>query len=319
VNPYVFLVGCPRSGTTLLGRMGDAHPELAIIHETRWVADWYEKRTGLSREGHVTPELVERLAEHPRFAKLGIDRAEVQGLLADRGGPVRYGDFITALFDLYGERRDKRLVGDKTPRYVRSIPTLSELWPHAKFVHLIRDGRDVCLSVLDWRKGASNFPTWDQDPVSTTALWWEWQVRLGREAGAALGHDRYHELRYESLLAGPGQECARLCDFLGLAYDQAMLRFHQGRMRDDPGLDAKKSWRPLTAGLRNWGEQMAPGDVALFEAAAGPLLDELGYARAAISPHDEQVEQAAQLRHAFVDQVRSRRRAVPKAWESARV
>jgi hypothetical protein len=317
MNPYVFFVGCPRSGTTLVGRMGDAHPKLAVIHETRWIADWYEKRRGLSPEHHVTPVLLELLAGHPRFAKLGIDPEAVHGLLAARDGPVRYGEFITALFDLYGEGRGKRLVGDKTPRYVRSIPTLSRLWPGAKFVHLIRDGRDVCLSVLDWKKGASNFSTWEDDPVSTTALWWEWQVRLGREAGAGLGPQRYLELRYESLLAAPEQMCAELCDFLGLAYDPSMLRFHEGRTRDDPGLDPKKAWRPLTAGLRSWREQMAPGDVSRFEASAGPLLDQLGYGRATSSPPGDRAGHATRLRRAFEDQLRSRRRAVPEAWESA--
>ena len=316
MNPYAFFVGCPRSGTTLLGRIGDAHPELAVIHETRWIADRWEKGTGLTREGHVTPVLLASLREHPRFAKLGIDPAMVGGLLAAGDEPVTYADFVTTLFDLCGELRHKRLVGDKTPRYVRSIPTLSKLWPHAKFVHLIRDGRDVCLSVLEWRKGAPNFSTWDEDPVSTTAFWWEWQVRLGREAGAALGPDRYHELRYESLVADPERECVTLCGFLGLRYDPAMLRFHEARMREDPGLDAKRAWRPVTSGLRAWESQLPVADVVRFEAAAGPLLNELGYARAAPSPPDEQVERAQRLRRAFADDVRSRRRPVPAAWGS---
>jgi hypothetical protein len=315
MNPYAFFVGCPRSGTTLLGRIGDAHPELAVIHETRWIADWWENRTGLTREGHITPTLLARLREHPRFAKLGIDPSAIAGVLVGEGAPVTYGDFVTALFDLYGDLRHKRLVGDKTPKYVRSIPSLGELWPHAKFVHLLRDGRDVCLSVLDWRKGAPKFSTWEEDAVSTAALWWEWQVRLGREAGAALGADRYYELQYESLVADPERECAALCGFLGLRYDGAMLRFHEGRIREGPGLDAKKAWRPVTAGLRSWREQMAPGDVARFEAAAGLLLDELGYQCAEGSVSDEDVERAARLREAFAHDVRARHRPVPEAWE----
>jgi hypothetical protein len=154
VNPYVFFVGCPRSGNTLLGRIGDAHPELAIINQTRWIAEW-AVRTG--SPGHVSAGLLRPLREDRHFAKLGIDPAAVDRLLAVEDGPVTYGGFVAALFDLYGELRHKSLVGDKTPKYVRWIPTLSELWPDAKFVHLIRDGRDVCLSVLDWRKGGVAF------------------------------------------------------------------------------------------------------------------------------------------------------------------
>jgi hypothetical protein len=314
MNPYTFFVGCPRSGTTLLGRIGDAHPELAVIHETRWIADFFQRRVGLTPDGLVTPELLERLREHSRFDKLGLEPGELEPALRDGGRPVPYAQFVSSLFDLYGRRHGKRLVGDKTPRYVRAVPTLSALWPEAKFVHLIRDGRDVCLSVLDWRKGAPRYSSWEEDPVSTTALWWEWQVRLGREGGAALGPERYHELRYEDLVAEPERECAALCAFLGIAYDEAMLRFHEGREVDDPGLDAKKAWRPVTGGLRSWRSELPAEDAARFDAAAGGLLDELGYPRA---PSNGAGGDATRLRAAFAADVRERGRPLPAGWEQA--
>jgi hypothetical protein len=316
VNPYAFFVGCPRSGTTLLGRIGDAHPDLAVIHETRWIPDWWERRSGLTPEGHVTPRLIERLREHPRFVKLEVDPAAVNRLLDESDRPITYADFVAGLFDLFGAARHKRLVGDKTPRYVRSIPTLSDLWPRAKFVHLLRDGRDVCLSVLDWKKGATNFSTWREDPVSTTALWWEWQVRLGREAGRALGPARYYELRYEALVADPEAETAKLCAFLGLRFDAGMLRFHEGRMRDDPRMDAKKAWRPVTPRLRAWEAELPPPDVARFEAAAGALLQELGYPLAVAAPRHEDVAGADRLRDVFAAEIRARGRPLPGQWRA---
>jgi hypothetical protein len=309
VNPYVFFVGCPRSGTTLLGRIADAHPRLAVIHETRWIASLYKKRRGLTADGAVTPELLEYLREHPRFAKLGVDPRSLEGLLR-RDPPVPYADFVAALFDLYGAQRDKPLVGDKTPRYVRDLPTLHELWPQAKFVHLIRDGRDVCLSVLDWRKGAPRFTTWDEDAVSTTALWWEWNVQLGREAGALLGPERYRELRYEALVTEPERECRALCGFLGLRHDAAMLRFHQARTPDD----TSHPWGPVTAGLRSWREEMPAEDVGHFEAAAGDLLSDLGYERASGRPRAEHVDRARRYRAAFERDLRRRGSALPEAW-----
>jgi hypothetical protein len=316
VNPYVFILGCPRSGTTLLGRIGDAHPQLAVIHETRWIAGWYKRRLGLTPEGDVTPELVERLREHKRFPTLGLDPSVLDGLLGGEQ-PVHYADFVAALFDLYGEQRGKALVGDKTPRYVRNIPTLHALWPHTRFVHLIRDGRDVCLSVLDWRKGAPKFPTWDEDPVSTTALWWEWNVKLGLEAAALLGPERYYELRYEGLVTDAETECRALCGFLELPYDAAMLRFHEGRTVDDASLDAKKAWRPVTSGLRSWRTDMAEEDVVRFEAAAGPLLEELGYERAGSPPRREHVVRARRHRASFERHLRRRGSAVPATWAGA--
>jgi hypothetical protein len=315
VNPYVFFVGCPRSGNTLVQRLADAHPELAVVHGTRWIARWYERRIALTEDGRVTADLLERLLRHKRFKALEMEPNDLMRLYWENPA-APYSDFVTALFDRFGERHGKRLVGDKSPEYVRSIPTLHSLWPKVRFVHTIRDGRDVCLSVAEWRKGATRFPTWDSDPVATTAVWWDRNVRLAREAGRRLGVGLYHELRYEALVADPAGECARLCAFLEIPYDEAMLRFHQGKSRSEPGLDAKKAWLPVTRGLRTWRLQMPPTDVAFFEAAAGDLLDELGYPRGTASISEEEIERGSRVRDAYVDRALSRGRPVPDAWGS---
>ena len=313
MNPYVFIVGCARSGNTLVQRLADAHPELAVMHGTRWIAPWYEGRTGLTEDGHVTRELVERLPRHKRFKALEIGPRDLARLYGEKQA-VRYADFVTALFDRFGEQRGKHLVGDKTPEYVSSLPTLHSLWPEAKFVHVIRDGRDVCLSVADWGKGATRLPTWDDDPVATTAVWWDRNVRLAREEGERLGAALYHEVRYEALVADPAGQCARLCRFLEIPYDDAMLRFHQGRTRSEPGLDPKKAWLPVTRGLRSWRSQMPSGDVARFEATAGDLLDELGYVRGALSLSEAEVGRGAWVRETYARGARSRGRPIPEAW-----
>jgi Sulfotransferase family len=314
MNPYVFFVGCARSGNTLVQRLADAHPELAVMHGTRWIARWHEKRIGVTADGDVTAELVERLPRHERFKALEIQPEELTRVYRENQG-VSYAAFVSALFDRFGKRRGKQLVGDKTPEYVKSIRTLHMLWPGAKFVHIIRDGRDVCLSVAEWRKGATRFPTWHDDPVATTAVWWDLNVRLAREAGRQLGPDLYYELRYEALVADAAGECARMCAFLEIPYDDAMLRFHEGRTRSEPGLDAKKAWLPVTAGLRTWRSEMPPADIVRFEAAAGDLLDELGYTRGAASLSENELERAARVRDAYANRARARGRPLPEAWE----
>src|SRR3712207_6135656 len=156
MNPYVFIVGCPRSGTTLLQRMVDAHPDIAITRQSRFIPNYYEKRKGLTPDGLVTPDLVDRLIEERRFKNLQIDREELESLAGSGEQEVSFESFVAGIFDHYGKVQGKRLVGDKTPRYVRSIPTLHELWPEARFVHIIRDGRDVCLSMMNWKKADSS-------------------------------------------------------------------------------------------------------------------------------------------------------------------
>ena len=115
--------------------------------------------------------------------------------------------------------------------------------------------------------------------MATAALWWEWQVRLGREAGASLGPQLYQEVRYEALVGDTAGELEPLCAFLDISFDRAMLDYHQGRQRSDRGLSAKSAWLPPTPGLRDWKTQMGPEDAERFEAVAGDLLDELGYPR----------------------------------------
>ena len=314
MTPFVFLVGCARSGTTLLQRVADAHPRIAISPETHWITDSFRDKHWLGPQGRVTTEQVASMVEHKRFRQFEFTREQFQGLLGS-GEPVSYCQFLEGLFGLYGRIKGKGLVGNKTPAYVRRIPTLHSHWPEAKFVHLIRDGRDVCLSVVNWNhayKTAGRYSIWTEDPVTTTALWWERKVRLGRQGGPLLGRALYYQMRYEGLVSHPGNACARLCEFLRLPYDEAMLRFHEGRRRDEPGLDAKKAWLPITPGLRNWRTQMPPEDIERFEAAAGELLDELGYPRAFPRPAPQCLEHAARLREAFTRELHLRKAVAPE-------
>jgi len=316
MNPYVFIVGCSRSGTTLLQRLINAHSQIAITPESHWICRLFKQDRGLTQEGVVTPELIPLLLEdlNPRFVRLNIGQEELLKLLAsDR--PVRYASFISGIFDLYGKAKGKELVGNKTPGFVRKIRTLHALWPQARVVHLVRDGRDVCLSMINRPLHNVNrgpLYTWAQDPVTTAGLWWEWSVKLGRQAGNSLGSAQYYEMRYESLVAQAAKECAALCVFLGLPYQEVMLRFHEGRKRAAPPSDAKHAWlpstedesefrlRPITGGLRDWRSQMPREDLEKFEAAAGGLLDELGYARAFQRLRPKRLEDASRIRESFV-------------------
>ena len=298
-NPCVFIVGCPRSGTTLFRHIVSAHPHIVITPEAQWIPVWFEERKGLTRDGLVTPELIPELLAHDKFALFRLGSEDLLSLVGN-GQPISYASFVTGIFNLYGKARSKELVGNKTPDSVRRMGTLRALWPEARFVHLIRDGRDVALSLMDWpsvrNKKPGTFPTWKDDPVSTSALWWELNVRWGREDGEWLGPELYREMRYESLVAHPAEECAALCDFLGLEYDEAMLQYHEAFEEADASPGVGHDRQPITSGLRNWRSQMPADDVERFEAAAGALLDELGYPRAFAHPRPVAVEHSSQVR-----------------------
>jgi hypothetical protein len=310
MNPFLFIVGCPRSGTTLLQRMINAHSQIAVIPETHWIPR-LQKEYG---EGPVSQELVSNLLVDRRFPKLGIQPWE---LLQPECKQLSYSDFVTFVFDLYGMKKQKLLAGDKTPGYAREIPLLHRLWPRAKFIHLMRDGRDVCLSVSGWRKFPDlekRFETWKENPVSTIALWWMWHVRLAREAGKALSPDLYCEAKYENLVSHPEEECARLCKFLGVPYEEQMLRFHEGRYDPHSNRDPKHAWMPVTPGLRDWRLQMDPEKKETFEAQAGELLVELGYERFFKDLPESKMAHASSIQAAFVEHLKSHTGPIPQGW-----
>ena len=111
------------------------------------------------------------------------------------------------------------------------------------------------------------------------ALWWRWQAGTARRDGPALGPASYREIRYEALVAEPTDVLDHVAAFLGLPPSPAMAQYHDGRVRDGPGLSAKQAWLPATPGLRDWRSSMAPPDVELFEALAGDQLEAFGYER----------------------------------------
>lgn len=284
-NPYLFVVGCPRSGTTLLQRMLDHHPQLAIANDTHFIPRAIKGLTDRA-DLLLTPELIERVRGYHRFPRLGLSDTAVSEAAAQAH---TYSEFVSALYLAYGRLQGKPLAGEKTPDYVLYLPLLHALFPWVKTVHIIRDGRDVALSTLEWAredKGPGRLQLWREEPMAVCALWWRWQVSQGRQDGEVLGSARYLEVSYEELVAQPEQTLRGIAAFLKLPFVPEMLTYYEGKIHPNPDLSAKNQWLPPTPGLRDWRTQMADREVELFEAIAGDLLSALGYKRviSTISP-----------------------------------
>jgi Sulfotransferase family len=302
-SPAVFVVGCPRSGTTLLQRMLDHHPLLALANDTHFIPKAIDPDGGDVR---LTAEVVDRVLSYHRFHRLGLTEESVRRAAAGAG---TYAEFVGSLYEGFAAIHGKALGGEKTPDYVRHLPFLARLFPWARYVHLIRDGRDVALSAMQWAtptKGPGRFALWQEDPVAVCALWWRWQVTMGRADGNRLG-SRYLELRYEDLVADPGPAIDRVSRHLWIPPSEAPLRFHVGRERADPGLSAKSAWLPPTSGLRDWRSEMDPAQVATFEVLAGDVLSELGYPRAGGEPSTAERGRAERFRRWWAAEQRRRR------------
>ena len=247
----IFLGGEGRSGTTLLRVMLDAHPTISCGPETHFLVD-------------------EKLRKyHRHFRGKWWKRAKGYGYgLDDMDDLVR--DFVRGWFETYMKRRGKRRWADKTPQNIHVIPYLFELFPTAKFVHLIRDGRDVACSIIP--------QNWGPDTIKDAAKRWVECI----EKGVAHRDDpeRYMEVRYEHLATEPEREVRRVLDFVGEEWDPCVLDYHAAQV-DNPTeteSSAEQVSKPLyTSSIGRWKTDMAPRDLKRFLKIAGPTLEFLGY------------------------------------------
>lgn len=273
-----FVVGSPRSGTTLLRFMLSSHPRLYIPEETGFIpflrqppqAELSRKQVGrmLTRIGQLNRHW-RNLIEDPR---------SFYDSLPDH----RAGTVLDALFRARMKKQGGERWGDKTPGYVRYIPALRAVFPDAQIIHLIRDGRDATLSALEkWGR-----TRWYMDSYYLMASWRR-NVRAARGAGRALGQGDYCELRYEELVVDPERLMRRICRFLDETFSERMLN-HGKHAPGDSGSEVAADVRgPVTeASTGRWRTEMSGFQLKLADAVAGRELVECGYELSDAGPFD---------------------------------
>lgn len=284
--PFPFVVGSGRSGTTLLRAMLDAHPDMAVPPENHFLMPIARNRRRFERGGVVQADLLLRMLEEDRTFRLWNLPGDRTQEVLEAEPPTRFPEAVRRLYGLYAERRGKPRYGDKTPHLVRHLPFLGHTFPEARFVHIIRDGRDVVSAYLARGIGPRN--------VVEGAWWWKREVLRGRRGARRLDPERYMEVRYEDLVRDPESRLKEICRFVDLHYDEAMLTYHRDPDQLLPAERVRRLhdglFRPPTEGMRDWRVEMANRDVADFESLAGDLLSDLGYERAV--PHPPMADRA---------------------------
>ena len=283
--PAPFVVGVGRSGTTLLRLMLDAHPQMAIPPETHFIPELIAR----ARLRVSADELVSEIVAARNWDDFGLDadglRARVAALGEARAAPI-----LRVFYSLYAERHGKPRWGDKTPIYVKRMRLIADVLPEARFVHLIRDGRDVALSRR--RRGMG-----EGKPIAAAAERWRRRITLARRQAQRL-RGRYLELRYEDLVEEAEPCLRRVCEHCELDFDPAMLAHHERAAErltelghDLPATGGRRARaggeriaahalaaRPASGErIGAWRAEMSAAEVAEFEAVAGELLAELGY------------------------------------------
>jgi len=260
VERPVFLVGAERSGTTMLRLMLDHHPEIAWLNEFEYAVDLVGDDGG----GPAPDDYAAWLETHRVF--------RATGLAVNTSVP--YPSIVRSFLAQRLVNDGASLVGATVHR---RFDRLLDLWPDARFIHILRDGRDVARSSIKigW---AGN--------VWTGASGWIEAERLWEELRPRLSEDRWTEIRYESLVAAPEPALESICSFLGLAYDPAMLEYDRSTTYDRPDARLTSQWK------RKLGER----DLALLEARIGPMLRARGYEPSGVDAADVGPAQVRRLR-----------------------
>jgi hypothetical protein len=281
--PAPFVCGVTRSGTTLIRLMLDSHPALAIPGETHWVPKLIRRM-----ESHKkTPqELADLIIGSKRWQEFHLDEGEFRRRF-DAMETGNAADAIRAFYLAYAEREGKTRYGDKTPGYIKEMVRIQRTLPEARFIHILRDGRDVSLSHMRMN--------WGPKTYEESAMLWVTRIQKARRMAPKIRH--YNEVRFEDLVRDTEGTLRKVCELIELDFHPAMLNYHERAeerlqeknvdlvRRHGPTQPAEARMEshklakepPREDRLEAWRHKMTTEEIASYERIAGPLLVELGY------------------------------------------
>lgn len=272
----VFIVGSPRSGTTLLQYMLRSHPAISLpTGESHFMVPLYKNSQqygDLNEKNNIRKVLQEMYRRSADFLdtdlhgmKYDIDKLTEEFYTMKCNTMVK---IFSALFRKNADGENKKRWGDKTPYYVLHIPLILEMFPDAQIIHVIRDGRDCALSMFQ-RK-------YDFDVYNTyhAAKYWQQYVDTGQEYGQKLGSNQYLEIRYEDLLQDQIKTIKSVCKFLNEEYNESVINFKKASVQ------GKTPLLQQAVNMDNfgkWRKNMSARQIRIFESAAGDTLKRNNY------------------------------------------
>jgi len=274
----IFVVGHPRSGTTLLRLMLDAHPRIVIPPEGHLVSllRRAQRKYGRLEEPGNFERLVDRVLHTQRMQEWQLDVEDARRRCL--AGPHTEAGLFASLMSTWTGRTGKPRWGEKTPGTCRLIPDVNRWFPDCQVLHIIRDGRDVAVSCLT----PPFADTYDKGDVYAVAVRWRDAIRRGRKAAGLLGPQRYMELRYEDLTADVEGTLRKVCAFLGEEFAPAMLEHERkapGKVpRGERSYHQRVGAKVDSQRVERWRKDATPEFVLGVEGLAARELELYGYA-----------------------------------------
>lgn len=271
-KPPFFVLGAQRSGTTMLRLMLNSHPNLAVPHESKFIMAFYPRLAeyGDLAQRKNAERLLDDISQHPAVMD-GEHIVDREAILAH---PIRtFPDMVNAIMVEKAREMGKSRWGDKTPFYTPNIDILWKLFPDAKIIHLVRDGRDVMLSQRRIK--------WMPSSVPRLAQEWRWKATIAHKVGSVRGPKYFLEARFEDLVEKPEAVLRQITQFLEEPYAPEMLTYHQNAVKSMPTRSLQ--WHqssvrsPDRTKVHAWKNKLSLADRIIFEEIAGDALGLFGY------------------------------------------
>jgi hypothetical protein len=266
----VFIGGCDRSGTTLLGAMLGTHSECLCTPESQFIVEVLS-RSRLDINHINTQTVLDAIMRHPRFKtwRLKTDSSSTW----HRQSTISYPELIEWIVKKYGEANGKNsphIWVDHTPSNVKYAATLLSLFPEAKMIHIVRDGRAVASSLLS--------AAWGPAAVDRAAYFWLRNLAYGFAIESFYGSTRVMRVKYEDLVDVPEATLQHVSSFLGIDYQPQMITGDGFKVpsftRKDHMLVGQA---PDRRRVNAWQTELTLRQIEIFESTTGDMLRYLGY------------------------------------------
>lgn len=274
-NP-IFIVGVQRSGTTLLRLILNAHSEIAIPEEARFLSPILSKDCANKiYTGNELQNLIQYLRKNSQFALWNFDTTDFFNQL-EACEEISVKDLISLMYTSYCNKEGKQIWGDKS-LFFGSIEILHELFPDARFIHIVRDGRDIFDSWRKMDKTKSN--------PAVMALDWTYKEKSINNAFTHIPANKQLTLRYEDLLKNPQEAVTLVCDFLDIPYEDTLLEFYKSSDKYIGKHHSELIFRKIdNQNTMKWKKTLNSRELAIFTSLARPLLEKYDYETKGIYP-----------------------------------
>ncbi len=272
----VFVLGCVRSGTTLLYHMLLSAGNFAVYRVESNAINLLEPAFGDLSAARNKRRLLQSWYASRLFTRSGLEKGEIDQRVLS-GECRNGGDFLRIVMSEIAARQGVQRWADTTPEHLLHLPRIKETIPDALIIHIIRDGRDVALST-DKQGYVKRLP-WDRTPSKMAAgLYWEWMVNKGCRDGRALGAD-YIEVYFEELLRDPRQTLNRLGGFIGqeLDYDEILKVGIGSVSAPNTSFGKEKESDGNFNPVGRWRSGYSEDELGMLEGLVGRTLEQTGY------------------------------------------